>query len=270
MKKLFLLGFILSFVLTSTSVLAQFGEPEVRRPDSPKNLYDEGYRSGFGFFVGVSDFGLGVGAQYRKVFSKYTEGLINFKISGIKDPREQTYIDYFFGTKTIPDKYRKVVSFPLTVGLKKRLFAETISDNFRVFASAAGGPVLAYTFPYFQDINGNGFRENNVFIYNLNEPTYDIFTGWKDGESHFGWTGEIQMGIDFNSNFARLQSMQFGYTFMYFDEGLQIMQPNRPDLDPQGRIQYDAQDRLIVEPDYDAKSFYGTAQISFVFGWMWK
>ena len=34
----------------------------------------------------------------------------------------------------------------------------------------------------------------------------------------------ILLGIDFGENFGRLQTLQFGYNFYYFNKGLQILE----------------------------------------------
>ena len=268
MKKLFLLSLAIFALLLPSSVLAQFGEPEIRKKEVPKNLYDEGYKAGFGFIFGANDFGFGVGGQYRRVLSRYTEAHLSFKISGLKDPREQVFIDYFFGTKTIPNKYKRVVSFPITLGMKKRVLAEEVSDNFRFFGSFSGGPVFAFSYPYFNDRNRNGFRENNPQAYDTFERPNDILTGWSDGDWHLGLTGSAEIGIDFNANFANLQSFMFGYNFYYFDQGLQILEPSQPQLDDTGNPRYE-NGELQITNNYAPKKLYGSAQISFVFGWMW-
>ncbi|MEO9885734.1 MAG: hypothetical protein ABJR05_01835 [Balneola sp.] len=269
MKKLFLLSLVVILSISSTNIFAQFGEPEVRKKEVPKNLYDEGYKSGLGFIFGANDFGFGVGTQYRRVLTRYTEAQISVKITGLKDPREQTFIDYFFGTKTIPDKYQRVMAFPLSIGLKRRFLAKEITDNFRLFGSIGGGPVLAFSYPYFNDRNNNGFRENDARIYDSFERTNDVFTGWSDGDWHLGFNGSAELGIDFGSNFANLQSFQFGYNFFYFDNGLQILEPATPQVNNDGSPRY--QDgELQTTQNFGPKKFYGSAQISFIFGWMWN
>lgn len=268
MKKLFLLGLAGFIILLSSNAFAQFGEPEVRKKDVPKNLYDEGFKKGFGFLFGANDFGFGIGGQYRRVLSRYTEAHLTFKVAGLKDPREQTFIDVFFGTKTVPDKYRRVIAFPVSLGLKQRFLAKDISDNFRFYGSVSGGPVFAFSYPYFNDRNNNGFRENSSTIYQTFERTNDIFTGWSDGDWNLGFTGSAELGIDFNSNFANLQSFQFGYNFYYFDNGLQILEPSQPQLNPNGSPRYIGS-QLQTQPSYEPKKYYGSAQISFIFGWMW-
>lgn len=270
MKNLFLLGLASFIFLSSPNVLAQFGEPDVRKKEVAKNLYDEGFKSGFGFLFGANDFGFGVGGQYRKVLNRYSEAHVSFRINGLKDPREQTYIDYFFGTKTVPDKYKRAISFPISIGLKRRFLAEQISDNFRLYGSISSGPVFAFTYPYFNDANNNGFRENDTVLYNTFERTNDIFTGWSSGDWHLGLTGSAEIGIDFSSNFANLQSFQFGYNFYYFDNGLQILEPAKPRKDPNGSPQYDESgSQLQTTTSYEPKKYYGSAQLTFIFGWMW-
>lgn len=268
MKKLFLLGLALFLMISSSNIYAQFGEPEVRKQPVPKNLYDEGYKTGFGFVFGANDFGVGVGGQLRKGISRYNEALLTVRISGIKDPREQTFID-FFGTKTTPDKYKRVMSFPITVGLKHRFFAKQIEDNFRFFGSINAGPVFAFSFPYFKDSNNNGFRENNTELYQTYERANDFFTGWSDGEWKLGLTGGAKIGFDFGSNFASLQSFQFGYNFFYFENGLQILEPAKPRLDNNNRPIYIGNE-LQTTTNFKPKKYYGSAQLSFTFGWMWN
>ena len=259
----------------SAPVSAQYGEPEIQEIIQPKNLYDEGFRRGFGFKFSLNDFGFGVGTQYRIGISSYNEALINFKIAGLRDPSEQTHIDIYFGNRTIASKYKRVITFPTTIGFKHRLFAEQISDNFRVHTSLSIGPSLAVTLPYFQDYNNNGYREDNFRVGTIGiEPINDIFQGWDEAEWELGWNGEFVLGIDFGDNFARLQTLQFGYSFFYYDQGLQIMEPFAPRENENGEINFGLDDRgLIVyengmKPSNGAIKYFGSAQITFIIGWM--
>ena len=275
MKKISILAVFILSVFIAHSANAQYGEPELQEIISPKNLYDEGYKSGLGFTFGLNDFGFGAGIQYRRGFSPYLEGLLNFKIAGLRDPREQTHIDFYFGNRTIASKYNRVITFPVTVGMKRRLFAENITDNFRVHTAMSIGPSFAAVIPYFRDFNANGYREDDIFTYGVFgvEPVNDIFTGWSDTEWELGWTGEIVLGIDFGDNFAKLQTLQFGYSFYYFDQGLQILEPNAPRILPNGTFAEVDADGFPVFPDgfdpaNDRVSYFGSAQITFIVGWM--
>lgn len=255
----------------SSTVVAQYGEPPVRTIDEPRNLYDEGYKFGLGFSFELSDFGFGAGVQLRKGFSPYTEGLLNIGIKGLRDPSEQTYIDYYIGNRTIPGKYQRVITFPVSIGLKRRVFARQISDNFRVHTAMSLGPTFAMTTPYFRDLNNNGFRESNPAEFSVYEPVLDIFQGLKNSDWKFGWNGDLVLGIDFSENFARLQTFQFGYSFYYFNDGLQIMEPFEPVRDNNGRIIDVDSDGIADEYQQanPATQYFGSARVTFVFGWMW-
>lgn len=283
MKKLITFSALLSLFIGIEVASAQYNEPEMQSLESPKNLFDEGYKTGLGFTLNLNDFGFGAGVQLRKGLSSYTEGIFNLKIAGLRDPSEQTYIDYYFGGRTIPSKYRRVITFPATVGLKRRIFARQISDNFRVHTSMTLGPTLALTTPYFEDTNGNSFREDDFNEFGNFEPIKDIFQGLKDSETKWGWTGDLVLGIDFGDNFARLQTFQFGYSFYYFQNGIQILEPFKPDRNEQGII-IDPNGNGVLELDpngdglfddnellraNDPTKYFGSAQITFIFGWMW-
>lgn len=272
---LFLSIFIL-VLAQNANAQVQFGEPEIQEIIQPKNLYDEGFRRGFGFSFGLNDFGFGAGMQYRIGLGPYTEGLINFKIAGLRDPSEQTHIDIYFGNRTIASKYQRVITFPTTIGIKRRLFASQISDNFRVHTAMSLGPSFTVRIPYFRDFNNNGYREDDYNRYGLGgvEPINDIFQGWDQAEWELGWNGEVVLGIDFGDNFGRLQSLQFGYSFYYFDQGLQILEPNAPIIQPNGSLIDNNNDGYADFPNgfrsaNDTVNFFGSAQITFIVGWMY-
>lgn len=268
MKNLIFFTLLFSLIFSMNEVFAQFGEPDVQKKEQPRNLFDEGYKTGFGFNFTLNDFGFGGGGQLRVGLNPYTEALLTLKAHALKDPTEQTFID-FLGYRTIPEKYQRVLSVPLHIGLKKRFFARQISDNFRLFSSLSGGPVFAWSYAYFNDANDNRFRENDAFLYNnYVEPVNDVFSGWNKSETHWGYGGEITLGIDFGDNFSNLSSVQFGYTMSYFSKGIQVLEPRQADLSS-GGPRYDEFGNLITEPAHGPRKYFGSAQISFVFGWMW-
>jgi hypothetical protein len=173
----------------------------------------------------------------------------------------------------------------LYFGLKRRFFPEQIADNFRVYAALSAGPVYALSYPYFNDTSQNGFRENSRNVYGVSERINDIFSGFKQSESHWGLGGEFVLGIDFGDKFKNLSSVQFGYTIHYFGDGIQMMEPCQPDLQrlnqapvtPCGNgvssVPVYLRDGTVaqapLEKANDRRKYFGSAQISFVFGWMW-
>lgn len=282
MKKLFtrciLLGSILLIFSSTQNVYSQQLEPEIEEPEVEEqirnisNIQNE-YDSGFGFNVVMNNFGFGLGGEYRKVVGPGTELMGTLRIGGLRDASEQTFTDYFFGQQIIPNKYQRAFSFPLLLGMRHRLFSNIIQDDYRFFVSASLGPVLSFSYPYFDDANGNGYREQFT---NYFEPINDIFTGWSEGDWHLGGTGEMKIGLDIGGNFARLNSVEFGYYFYYFPDGIQLMMPNQPQVEinqQTGREQFVVDPEtgdLALEPFFDAQKFFGSPQITFTFGWLFQ
>ena len=278
MKKSFkhfsLLGFVIVFLL-SGQAFAQTVEPPIEEPPveevirNTSSIQSE-YDRGFGFNVAMNNFGFNIGGEFRKVVGPSTELTISARIGGLRDASEQTYTDYFFGQQTIPNKYQRAFSFPMLLGIRHRLFTNMIQENYRFFVSASIGPVASFSYPYFDDANDNGYREQ---FSNYFEQVNDIFTGWSDGDWHLGGTGEMKVGLDIGGNFARLSSVEFGYYFYYFPNGIQLMMPNQPvsQAGPNGQQQFivDENNELVLEPFFDDQTFFGSPQITFTFGWLW-
>ncbi|MEX2395493.1 MAG: hypothetical protein WD491_00645 [Balneolales bacterium] len=223
-------------------------EPDVVPPKSPQTYSDIDERNGLGFSVQLHNFGAGIGGQYQRILGPYTEATISLQMSSLKDETEQSF--NYFGQQLIPNKYNRVLTAPAMVGLKHRLFSEYLDDNFRPFVQGKVGPAITFVYPYFDDYNNDGYMTNQF-------PN-DIFQGWGDGYFTWGTSGYVSMGIDFGDNISRIQSVNFGYSFFYYAEGLQVMEP---EVDPR-----------FSEPGAtgaDPIKFFGSPQISFVFGGMW-
>lgn len=274
MRRLALLFFsslLVSATLFAGKACAQTLEPEVETSIRTVTTLSDNYGTAFGFDFLMNNFGFGFGGEMRKVVGTQTELTASLRITGLRDASEQTFTDFFFGQQVIPNKFQRGLSFPLMFGMRQRLFPEFIQDNYRFFASASMGPSVALTYPYFDDINNNGFREQ---FQNFFEPVNDIFSGIGDGEWHWGGAGEVKLGVDIGANFSRLSSVEFGYFFYYYPDGIQIMMPTQPamrqNVNPgQDPFIVDQNGELVLEPFFDAQSFFGTPQITFTFGWLW-
>lgn len=274
-KYLALLGFVL-IIFRPAQLFGQTLEPEVQEVVRNMSNIQSEYDSGFGFNVVMNNFGFGLGAEYRRVVAPSTEIMASLRMGGLRDASEQTFTDYFFGQQIIPNKYQRAFAFPLLLGIRHRLFTNVIQDDYRFFLSASIGPAASFTYPYFKDNNNNGYREQFT---NYFEPVNDILTGWGDGDWHLGGAGEMKIGLDIGDNFSRLNSIEFGYYFYYFPDGLQIMMPNQPvtQFNPQtGREEFvvitdpqTGEQRLELEPFFDDQKFFGSPQITFTFGWLW-
>lgn len=262
---------ICSAIVPSDQAVAQVVEPELMGYGEPKSPYSEGLRSGLMFQMSVNNFGFGVLGQAERSFSTYTDGFIKFGFTGLRDVSEQTFTDYFFGQQVIPNKYQRGMAIPVMGGLRHRLFARKVQDNYRFYVAGSAGSVFAFTFPYFKDMNENGYRERFIDYF---ENTNDVFTGWNNGSWHVGLTGEATIGIDFGNNFSKISRLQFGYMFYYFPQALQMMMPNQPipvfnpepnqypyELNPDGSLK--------MQPFFGKQSYFGTPTITLSFGRMW-
>lgn len=257
------------FLLFSTAVYGQITEPEVERLNRDASTLSDNYNRGIGFNVVMNNFGFGLGSEYRRVIAPQSEFTTSLRITGLRDASEQTFTDFFFGQQVIPNKYQRAIAIPLMLGMRQRVFANNIQDDFRFFVSASMGPAAAFAYPYFEDINDNGYREQFQDFF---EPVNDIFTGISEGDWHLGAAGEFKISLDIGGNFARMNSVEFGYFFYYFPDAIQIMMPNQPvfrDNVPPGESPFIVIDgELALEPFFEAQKFFGSPQITFTFGWL--
>src|SRR5699024_3331208 len=170
-------------------------------------------------------------APWRRIQQRYrhwrSTNYFRTGITGIRDVSEQTFQSFFTGNRTIPNKYKRAFGFPFLFGLQHRIFPRAITDNFRLFVGAGLGPAMAFTYPYLDDADENGFRTIRIDPQTGRirgaERLNDFFTGWRDGSTHWGFSGELTIGADLGSSFDHRAKIEFGYFFYYFSEGLQIM-----------------------------------------------
>ena len=252
---------------------AQLKEPEVIKNPDPITPYGQGFNNRWGVDLQINNFGFGLTGNYARIIGPYTELTFKAGITGLRDVSEQNFQDFFTGRQVIPNKYNRALAFPFLIGLKKRVFANHIADNFRFFISSSAGPAMAFVYPYLDDQDGNGFRtlvQSQGFITPA-EPLNDFFSGWKDGYTTWGGAGEIKLGVDLGTKFKSQTTIEFGYFFYYFAGGIQILEPNKPLRDANGNLVFE---NGVVQTDpnesgFPAKKFFGTPQISVIIGGLW-
>jgi len=255
----FVFALVVVCSLTST-IFAQIRdriEPPELPPARAKTAFQEGLRTGALIRFGVTDNGMGVGGEYRKITNRFTELVLSAEIGSVRDSREQLFNSYYFG-QIAPNKYKRVMSVPIMIGWRQRMFADTFDDNFRLNIVGMAGSSFAMIYPYFDDINENG-------IHDQNEIYYDIFRGLDQMETKLGTSGKIAVGIDFGEKFKRISTFEFGYHFQYFSGGIQVMQPNAYEIKMNTSGGYE----LAIGPGLSKQSFFGTPVISLSFGRFW-
>jgi hypothetical protein len=175
------------------------------------------YGSGIGLNIALTNSGFGLGGYYARALGASTSLIAEFMIVSVKDEKEQRFFGYF-GESIIPNKENYFHTIPVLVGVQKRLFRENIHDNFRPYVQVSVGPTFGWQSPYYRDDNGNGFRDGN-------ERSFDILTAFSKGQARFGIGGSVSLGANFGLSRKITQGLRFGYTFAWFTEGVQLLEP---------------------------------------------
>ena len=207
-------------------------EPAAERAVNP-------YGSGMGLSLMLTNSGFGIGGYYQRAFSRTSSFFAEASLSAGKDEREWRLFSYYgYGRSEIPYKANYLLMLPVNLGVQRRLFQESIRDNFRPYMQLTAGPSFGWTWPYFEDANGNG-------VYERDERVYDSIAAIPKGSPRFGLGGGIAFGAFFGSSRKVTQGIRLGYSFSYFFEDVQLL-TNKP---PQ--------------------HFFGTPTISLIFGKLW-
>ncbi|ARA93950.1 hypothetical protein AWN76_012830 [Rhodothermaceae bacterium RA] len=196
--------------LTAASVQAQ-------APDGERAARLNPYGSGMGFTVLLTNSGFGLGGYYHRALSRVTSFSLELSLAAGKDEREVVFFD-FFGRRSIPRKANFFLMMPIQIGLQRRLFQESIQDNFRPYLQIITGPTLGWEYPYFDDANGNGLRD-------AEERTYDSIGALPRGTFRLGYGGMIALGAHFGLSRRMTQGIRLGYAFSYVFDGVQLLEP---------------------------------------------
>jgi hypothetical protein len=205
------------------------------------------YGTGLGGQVLLTNSGFGLGGYYQKALSPSVSLLTELSLGAGKDEREVAFFDRF-GRRDIPNKANYLLMLNFNMGLQKYLFQESIEENFRPYFQFSFGPTFGWEYPYFEDCDGDqayspiadcdGDGESD------GERTFDSLGSIRRGHMNFGLGGTIAIGAFFGLSTSVSQGVRFGYTFTYFTEGVQLLEPA-----VQG-----------------AQNFFGSPSITIIFG----
>ncbi len=276
-----LLAFTVLFNFNLPRAAAQLEEPPVRAVDEPETPFGQGFRNRLGASFVLNNFGFGINGIYARAVGPFTEITFTAAITGISDVSAQEFIFFRTGRRVVPNKFKRALGFPLMIGIEQRIFPRSLADNFRLFISADGGAAFAFTYPYFDDENNNGYRDTfrlcrntiagrlcNLDFFN---DVNDFFSGWGEGDWHMGFAGGLSLGVDLGSDFNSQATFEIGYFFYYFPDGLQIMEPFRRERFieteqgcPQGFECFVSEGQ---EPFFDEQNYFGSPVIKFTYSW---
>ncbi len=100
---------------------------------------------GIGFMY--TDNGFGVSGTYFKNIGRTTDLTFKLAISGVTDPSEVEYYD-FYGNSYTAGKVNRVYLTSLSIGIKKNVFYDDIEGNFKPFVKTGIAPAFVLTTPY--------------------------------------------------------------------------------------------------------------------------
>lgn len=179
--------------------------------------------------IRLDEYGFGLGGSTR---SRLTDDLsLTFEaaVGSGKDTREQQFFLGSFGDSVTPFKRNYAILVPLHLGLEQRLFRRSVEDNFRPFVTASGGPVMAFQWPYFEDIDGDGILDDDA-----GEELLGAFSGIPEGQIRVGLSANAAVGAYFGRGTRRAQGLRFGFIAHYFPAEVDLLEL-RPEVEDPSR-----------------------------------
>lgn len=216
-------------LLLVAAASARAQAPERLAPPPPDTTAARFGSSASAVFV-LSEYGLGLGGAARARVSEDVSLVAELSVGAGRDEREQRFFVNFFGDTVTPFKRNYVLLAPLHVGVERRLFRAAVEDNFRPFVHLSAGPTLAYQWPYFDDVDGNGRLD-------AGEERIGPFAGFSDGEARLGVGGTAAVGAFFGRGRTTTQALRFGLQGTYFPTEVDLLELD-PRVDQPSRHQF--------------------------------
>lgn len=104
-------------------------------------------RNHWGIGLMYTDNGFGVSGTYFKNIGRTTDLTFKLAISGVTDPSEVEYYD-FYGNSYTAGKVNRVFLTSLSIGIKKNVFYDDIEGNFKPFVKTGIAPAFVLTTPF--------------------------------------------------------------------------------------------------------------------------
>ncbi len=209
-------------LLAASAAFAQEGSGGAMRPrgaadsnivfQSPRPLIElanGAKRNTFGVDILFSNYGYGAGMFFRKPYSEDLAGIATFFISGARSGDEfdsyDPYTDSIIGP---PGKINRLYIIPFAVGVQYRLFSESITETFRPYVGAGGGPAVLIAAPY----------------------QYEFFTSIGHASLYAAPDLYVDLGVNFGNERRSTMGIDFRYYYIPFPRGLESIK-GRPITD---------------------------------------
>ncbi len=182
-------------------------------PDTTAALYG----TSVALVLSLSEYGLGAGGALRARLADDWSATAELSIGAGRDEREQSISGGLFGEREARLKRNNVLLAPLQIGIERRLFRTRVEDNFRPFVALAVGPTLAYQWPYFDDLDGDGRRDDG-------EELTPGLSGLGKGQARVGIGGTAALGAAFGRSARTSPSIRFGLQGTYFPVAVDLLE----------------------------------------------
>ena len=187
---------IILLMLMSFSIFAQY-------EDTPPTQANE---LGAGVTVAMSGFALG--GFYRIALPNFFSVGANVDIYMLRDEKEYTYYDPYYdpyGYYPIQvNKFNRLFIIPVNLELKKRIFQNSIEDNFRPYFIGLTGITFGMNFP----------KTDSYQFQNLSPEEREALP--QGNEYRFTLSFALGFGIDFSTNDNFFFSIRPQYRINYF------------------------------------------------------
>jgi hypothetical protein len=108
--------------------------------------------------------GFGLFGTYSKKLGSITSWMARLSVSGVSDPNEVEYYDYY-GNSYIRDKINRVYASTLSIGIKHNIFFDDIEGNFKPYVKGGIAPTLILMTPYERGFfNAFGYTQTSYGI----------------------------------------------------------------------------------------------------------
>lgn len=154
------------------------------------------------FSFSLSTSGLGLGGTYRFPLPNYSHIGINLEFFVMRDDKEVEFYDPYFGYPVKLNNPNRLFLIPANVELKKRLFTNSIEDNFRPHLMLQVGGVYGMNFP----------RED-AFILDQDNNRRSL-----DNEYQFTYNVVLGFGVDFTTRKNYFATIRPQYRLTFFSE----------------------------------------------------
>ena len=217
-----------AFLLTLLAALAAPATAQRVAPPLPDTTAAR-YGSSAALVLVLSEYGLGAGGALRGRLADDWSLTAELSVGAGRDEREQSFGGGLLGPRETPFKRNSVLLVPLEVGVERRLFRARVEDNFRPFVALAVGPTLAYQWPYFDDADGDGRRDDG-------EALTSGLRGFGDGQARVGIGGTVTVGAAFGRSRSAAPSIRFGVQGTYFPVEVDLLEITPLVDDPSRRV----------------------------------